>query len=219
VDGRLVSLRKGKVDIFPMNLKGDPVVRQIEVQQDGSVMATATEDGLISLRAGAVQRLNKQNGLPCDGVFGFNRDDRKNWWLSTPCGYVELADSEIQKWRVDPKAVLQFRLFDSLDGARTGRAPFNPAAKSPDGRLWFVGALVAQTIEPSRLEKESSARPVYVESVTADRTQYAAGADLRLQSPLSISSVRPACRLDYFRVARQPPVIGGAHDARVQGGV
>jgi signal transduction histidine kinase len=180
LDGRLVSLRKGKVDIFRMNLKEDPVVRQIEVQPDGSVMAAAIDDGLISLRAGAVQRLNKKNGLPCDGVFGFNRDDRKNWWLSTPCGYVELADSEIQKWRADPKSILQFRLLDSLDGARTSQEPFNPAAKSPDGSLWFVGGFVAQRIDPARLEKESSARPVYVESVTADRTQYAADANLSL---------------------------------------
>jgi signal transduction histidine kinase len=67
-----------------------------------------------------------------------------------------------------------------LDGARTGFTSFNPVAKSPDSRLWFVGATVAQTIEPSRLSKESTARPVYVESVTADRTQYAADTNLRL---------------------------------------
>jgi signal transduction histidine kinase/ligand-binding sensor domain-containing protein len=180
LDGRLVSFRNGAIATSPMNLKGDPAVRQIEVQQDGSVVAAAIEDGLISLRAGTVQRLNKQNGLPCDGVFGFNRDDRKNWWLSTPCGYVELADSEIQKWRNNPKSVLQFRLLDPLDGARTGRTDFNPAAKSLDGRLWFVGALVAQTIDPARVAKESSMRPVYVESVTADHTQYAGQDGLRL---------------------------------------
>jgi signal transduction histidine kinase len=143
-------------------------------------MAAAIDDGLISLRAGVVQRLTKQNGLPCDGVFGFTRDERKNWWFSTPCGYVELADSEIQKWRNDPKSVLQFRVLDLLDGARTGRTDFNPAVRSSDGRLWFVGALVAQNIDPSRLAKESSARPVYVESVTAGRTQYAADTNLRL---------------------------------------
>lgn len=180
LDGRLVSFRKGAVETFPMNLKGDLFVRQIEVQQDGSVVAAAIDDGLISLRGGVVQRLTKQNGLPCDGVFGFNRDDRKNWWLSTPCGYVELADSEIQKWRDDPKSVLQFRVLDLLDGARTGTTDFNPAAKSPDGRLWFVGALVAQTIDPPRLARESAARPVYVESVTADRAEYAAQNSLRL---------------------------------------
>jgi signal transduction histidine kinase len=179
-DGKLVSFRKGAVGTFQMNLTGDPEVRQIEVQQDGSVMAAAIEDGLISLRAGAVQRLNKQNGLPCDGVFGFIRDDRKNWWLSTPCGYVELADSEIQKWQNDPKSAVQFRLLDPLDGARTRKADFNPAAKSPDGRLWFVATPVAQTIDPARVAKKSSVRPVYVESVAADRTQYAAQDGLKL---------------------------------------
>jgi ligand-binding sensor domain-containing protein/signal transduction histidine kinase len=179
-DGKLVSFRKGAVGTFPMNLTGDPEVRQIEVQQDGSVMAAAIDDGLISLRAGVVQRLTKQNGLPCDGVFGFTRDERKNWWLSTSCGYVELADSEIQKWRNNPKSVLQFRSLDFLDGARTGRTDFNPAAKSPEGGLWFVGALLAQTIDPARLAKESSVRPVYIESVTADRVQYAAENSLRL---------------------------------------
>ena len=55
LDGKLVNFRKGAVDSFPMNLKGDPAVRQIEVQPDGSVVAAAIEDGLISLRAGAVQ--------------------------------------------------------------------------------------------------------------------------------------------------------------------
>lgn len=180
LDGRLVHLQKGKVDIFPMNLQGDLAVRQIEVQPDGSVMAAAIEDGLIRFHAGVVERLNKQNGLPCSGVFGFNRDDRGNWWISTQCGYLELAASEIQKWRANPKAVLQFRLLDALDGARTGRSDFNPAAKSPDGRLWFVGAEVAQTIEPSRIEKVSTPRPIYVESVTADHKQYVAQDGLKL---------------------------------------
>src|SRR5262249_58248438 len=32
LDGKLVSLRNGAVSIFPMNLKGDPVVLQLEVE-------------------------------------------------------------------------------------------------------------------------------------------------------------------------------------------
>ena len=180
LDGRLVSLRNGKVRVFPMNLRGFPTVYQIEVQEDGSVMAAAVDDGLISLRAGVIERLNKQNGLPCDGVFGFTRDDRKDWWLSTPCGYVELTDSEIRKWQADPKAVLQFRLLDALDGARTAQTPFNPAAKSPDGHLWFADRLVAQMIDPARLEREPAPRPVLIESVTAGHTTYAAQNGLRL---------------------------------------
>ena len=191
LDGRLVSFRKGAVETFPMNLKGDPAVRQIEVQQDGSVVAAAIDDGLISLRAGAVQRLTKQNGLPCDGVFGFIQDDLKNWWLDTPCGYVELTDLEIQKWRVDPKAVLQFRFLDALDGARTGEVPFNPAVKSPGERLWFVSGNVAQSIDPTRLPKDSNVRPVYVESVTADHRQYAA------QNSLPLPALTRDIQIDY----------------------
>jgi ligand-binding sensor domain-containing protein len=191
LDGRLVSFRKGTIDMFPMNLKDDPAVRQIEVQQDGSVIAAAVGDGLITLRDGVVQRLTKQNGLPCTGVIGFARDNNKNWWLDTPCGYVELTDLEIQKWRVDPKAVLQFRFLDALDGARTGEVPFNPAVKSPDERLWFVSGIVAQTIDPTRLAKESSVRQVYVESVTADRMQYAP------QDSLTLPALTRDIQIDY----------------------
>ncbi len=49
---------------------------------------------------------------------------------------------------------------------------FNPAAKSPDGRLWFVNDVVLQMIDPSHLSGDRSASPVYVEDVVADRKQY-----------------------------------------------
>jgi signal transduction histidine kinase/ligand-binding sensor domain-containing protein len=189
LDGGLASFRKGAIHIYPINRNA--FVGQIEVQQDGSVIAAAAEDGLISLRGGAVQRLTKQNGLPCTGVIGFARDNYKNWWLDTPCGYVELTDLEIQKWRVDPTAVLQFRFLDNLDGARTGSTPFNPAAKAPDGSLWFVSAIVVQTVDPTRLGKGSSARPVYVESVTADRAEY------KVQNSLTLPALTHDIQIDY----------------------
>jgi signal transduction histidine kinase/ligand-binding sensor domain-containing protein len=192
LDGRLASFRKGAIHIYPMNLNGDPTtVIQIEVQRDGSVIAAAAEDGLISLGGGVVRRLTKQNGLPCTGVIGFARDNNKNWWLDTPCGYAELSDLEIQKWRADPTAVLQFRFLDSLDGARTGITPFNPAAKAPDGSLWFVSAIVVQSIDPMRLGKESSVRPIYVESVTADRAEY------KTQNSLTLPALTHDIQIDY----------------------
>ena len=191
LDGRFVSFHKGVVAAFAMNLKGDPAVRQLAVQQDGSVVAAAPDDGLISLHAGIIQQLTRQNGLPCDGVIGFTRDDNKNWWLDTPCGYVELADSDIRRWAVDPKAILQVRFLDALDGARTGVPPFNPAAKSPDGRLWFVSNNTVQTIDPMRLARESNVRPVYVESLTADRKQYTA------QNSLTLPALTRDIKIDY----------------------
>jgi len=124
------------------------------------------------LRAGKGQRLGKENGLPCDGVTGFALDDNKNLWLNTPCGFVEIAATDFQRWRIHPDTIVQARVFGTLDGALPGFVTFNPAAKSSDGRLWFVNNVVLQMIDPSHLSGGGTVPPVYVEAVVADRKQY-----------------------------------------------
>jgi PAS domain S-box-containing protein len=173
--GDLTLFREGIARTFPLNLKGKSwahlIAHQIAVDPDGSVI-TASDQGLVTLRAGKVQRLGKENGLPCDGVNGFAVDDNKNLWLNTPCGFMEIAASDIQRWRIHPDTIVQARVFGTLDGARPGSVTFNPAAKSPDGRLWFVNDVVLQMIDPSHLSGDGMVSPVYVEAVVADRKQY-----------------------------------------------
>jgi signal transduction histidine kinase/ligand-binding sensor domain-containing protein len=173
--GDLTFFREGIAHTFSLQPKSKSmeatVARQISVDPDGSVI-TAPVEGLVMLRAGKVERLGKKNGLPCDGVYGFAVDDNKNLWLSTPCGYVEIAASDVQRWRDHPDTMVQVRVFDALDGARTGYTSFNPAAKSPDGRLWFANQVVLQMIDPSHLSGHGTVSPVYVDAVLADRKQY-----------------------------------------------
>jgi PAS domain S-box-containing protein len=175
LDGDLTFFQDGLAHTSPLNLKGkswiDRMADQIAVDPDGSVI-TASHNGLVMLRAGKVQRLGKANGLPCDGVGGFTVDNDKNLWLNTPCGFIEIAAADVQRWWTRPDTIVQTRLFDTLDGARPGRASFNPAAKSPDGRLWFVNGVVLQMIDPSHLSGDGTVTPVYVENVVADRKQY-----------------------------------------------
>ena len=152
---------------------------QIAVDPDGSVIA-APNDGLVMLRAGKVQRLGKENGLPCDDVKGFAVDDNKNLWLTTSCGFLEIAASDVQRWSIHPDAIVQTRVFGTLDGALPGTVSFNPAAKSPDGRLWFVNNVVLQMIDPSRLSGDMTVSPVYIETVVADRKQYKPQESLQL---------------------------------------
>jgi PAS domain S-box-containing protein len=169
--GDLTFFREGIARTFPLKLSGKSWAYQIAVDPDGSVI-TASDDGLVMLRAGKVQRLGKENGLPCDEVDGFAVDDNKNLWLDTPCGFIEIAASDVQRWWIHPDAIVQARVFGTLDGARPGRVSFNPAAKSPDGRLWFVNGVVLQMIDPSHLPGDATVSPVYVEAVVADRKQY-----------------------------------------------
>ena len=171
VTGELTFFREGTARTSPLKLKRGSWAYQIAVAPDGSVM-TASDDGLVMLRAGKVQHLGKENGLPCDGLNGFAMDDNRNLWLSAPCGFIEIAAADVQRWWKNPDTSVQARVFDTLDGARPGRVSFNPAAKSPDGRLWFVNGVVLQMIDPSHLSGDGKASPVYVEDVVADRKQY-----------------------------------------------
>jgi signal transduction histidine kinase/ligand-binding sensor domain-containing protein len=168
--GDLLRFQNGAIQTFPLKVVGD-FVRQIEVESDGSVLAAAPLEGLIALRAGNFQRLTKKNGLPCNGVSGFVRDDKKNWWLQTLCGYIFVADSEMQRWWDHPDTVVQYQLFDFIDGAQPALLPFSSVAKSPDGRLWFA-AHVVQTIDPRQLLFNRVPPPVHIEQLIADRKAY-----------------------------------------------
>jgi len=178
--GDLVRFRQGGLENFSLQTKGDPVSRQIIVNADGSVLA-ASDDGLVGLRQGKVQRMTTKNGLPCDSVISFTEDNAKQWWLYTGCGVVELANSEIQRWWANPEAVVQNHVYDVLDGARPqGRPSFNSAALSLDGRIWFASGFVLQMVEPSRLSQKAASAQAYVESVVVDHKEFRATDNLKL---------------------------------------
>jgi ligand-binding sensor domain-containing protein len=192
--GDLTFFRDGVARTFPMNLKDGSWAYQIAVDPDGSVI-TASDNGLVALRDGKVHHLGKENGLPCEGVNGFAVDDKASLWLNTACGFIEIPVSDVQRWWVHPNAIVQGRVFGTLDGALPGRVSFNPATKSPDGHLWFVNNIVLQMIDPSHLSGSGSVVPVYIESVVADRKQYQSQEGLKLPAltrDLQISYTSPS---------------------------
>ena len=179
--GELGLFRNGALQKFPVNPDvKSPLANQIIAQADGSVLA-AFDDGLVGLRQGKVQRMTRRNGLPCDGIISFIKDKEKGWWLNTQCGIVEFPDSELQQWWVNPELVIQNRVYDVLDGARpSARPPFNSAATSPDGRVWFVNSGVVQVVGRSRLSQKALPAETYIESVIVDRKDFSATANLKV---------------------------------------
>lgn len=178
--GELVLFHHGVLKSFPLhsNLTDSP--NQIMAQADGSVLA-AYGDGLVGLRQGKIQRLTTRNGLPCEYIYSFVQDKDKHWWLYTPCGVIDFPDSELQRWWINPEAVLQTRLYDTLDGARaTGKATFNPAASSPDGQVWFVSGGVVQRVNTSGPSQKAPPAMTYIQSVTVDRKEFPPTGELKL---------------------------------------
>ena len=198
VAGDLARIQNGALQTVPLKLKGD-APRQIEAEPDGSVLVAAQKEGLLGLRKGNIQRLTKRNGLPCDGVLGFVRDDQKNWWLQTPCGFIYIANSEMQRWWAEPDTVVQYQLFDILDGALSYVGSFNPATKSLDGRVWFTN----QTIDPHHLRFNKLPPPVHIEQLIADHKPYEADseANLNLTLPPRVRDLQ----IDYTALSLMAP--------------
>ena len=204
--GDFVLLRDGVQNKFPVGTKANPWTNQIVAEADGSVLA-AFDDGLVGFRQGKVQRMTAKNGLPCEGIISFVEDKEKHWWLNTQCGVVEFSDSELQRWWASPEVIVQVHYYDALDGARpSARPPFKSAAISSDGRVWFVNSGVVQMLDPPRLSQKVLPATTYIESVIADRREFAASGHLTLPpqrerylNPILYSACRAGFRMAAMR--------------------
>ena len=178
--GDLARYRNGHIKVIHFERSTDSIVNQISVSSDDTVLA-ATGSGLLGWKEGKRQILTTSNGLPCDAVSSFVRDDRGALWLQMRCGFVEIARGELQRWWNHRDAVLKVRVLDTLDGMQPGTAPFQGSAKTPDGRLWFANEGVLQMIEPGRqLESDRWRPPVHIEELIADQKRYLPGGSIDL---------------------------------------
>lgn len=183
MSGDMARYRSGKLETFRFEHEAQSFVNQISVSPDGSVLG-ATKFGLIGWREGKQQILTVRNGLPCNGVNAHIWDDRGSLWLYTQCGLIQITGSEFQRWWGDAAAVLKMRVLDADDGFQAGLAPFQEAARSSDGKLWFVNQSNLQMIDPVHLPVNAIPPPVHVEEVTANGHTFSPAEGLRL-APLT----------------------------------
>jgi len=179
--GDIALFRNGVLETkFQLNPGGDPSNRQIMATADGSVIA-GSENGLVEWRQGKVHRMTTKNGLPCNSVISFIEDKENRWWLHTGCGVVQFPDSELERWRANPEAIVQTRVYDVLDGARPAGGPsFNAGAYSSDGRVWFATGFVVEMVDPSKLSQKALPAQAYIESLVADRKEFKATPNLKV---------------------------------------
>jgi signal transduction histidine kinase/ligand-binding sensor domain-containing protein len=179
LNGDLARYRHGSLETFHFEYTLPSRLLQISVDTDGSVLG-ATHAGLIGWRNGTQRTLTIKNGLPCDAVFAFAWDSHGALWLYTQCALVQIAATALQGWWEHPDSRIPLRIFDVFDGVQPGGAPFRSAARSPDGRLWFVNLSLLQMIDPAHLAGNPVVPPVYIEEIIADRRSYLTQEGLRL---------------------------------------
>ena len=179
-NSELKLYKDGKLDSYAPKVPGSNRIRSLFLDSRG--LWEVTSLGLHRFRNGQVDTLDTKSGLPCNDVESVVTGDDGSLWLKTACGLVYITPGALDFWSENPKARIEVRVLDALDGSRAGLSPFTPrSAKSLDGRLWFAietGGL--QVLDPKNLNDNVVPPPIQVLGVIADRRPYAPGAPIRL---------------------------------------
>jgi signal transduction histidine kinase len=137
--------------------------------------------------------MDSHNGLPCSPGAALV-DGSGSLWLEGSCGYLRVPAADLASWSARPEAHVTVTTLGALDGADPGwngdRIQPN-AAKSPDGRLWFVGSSSLQMIDPGRSYKNPTPPPVHVEGLIADGKRYSPA------SPITLPPLTRDIQIDY----------------------
>ena len=182
-------------------------VNDLRFDADGALWA-ATEGGLSRVKDGRVATLTSRNGLPCDSTHWVMEDDAHSVWLYTTCGLVRIARAELDAWAASESRsglTVHATVFDGSDGVRIleDNGGYTPhAAKSSDGRLWFLPSDGASVIDPSHLPYNRLPPPVHIERVTADRKPHEVSA---AAGPLHLPPLVRDLEIEYTALSLLAP--------------
>jgi signal transduction histidine kinase/ligand-binding sensor domain-containing protein len=194
-DGNLAHYQDGVANIVSNGRGGAPPVDMFSFSVDSAgVLWGATSGGLYRWDHGTLSVMDSHNGLPCSKVTAALIDDSGSLWLDTRCGYLRIPAADLANWTARPEAQVTVTTLGTLDGADPGwnGDRIQPsAARSPDGRLWFVGLSSLQMIDPGRSYKNPMPPPVHVEGLIADGKSYSPA------TPITLPPLTRDIRIDY----------------------
>jgi ligand-binding sensor domain-containing protein/signal transduction histidine kinase len=194
-DGKLAHYQNGVANIVSNGRSRDPAIMMFSLSVDSAgVVWGTTSEGLYRWDHGTLTVMDSHNGLPCSKVTAALLDNSGSLWLDANCGYLQIPAADLAKWVTRPETQVTVTTLGALDGADPGWNPdrIQPsAAKSPDGRLWFVGLSSLQMIDPGRSYKNLMPPPVRVEGLLADGKSYSPA------SPITLPPLTRDIQIDY----------------------
>jgi len=184
-------------------------IADLRLDDDGAMWVATDEGGLSRIKDGHIATLTTAGGLPCDSIHSSIEDNDRALWLYTACGLVRIARSELNAWIDDPRRRVVTAVFDAADGARLralSPSSFSPvAARSRDGKLWFVTGDSVQVVDPRHLPHNDLPPPVHIERIVADGNSYWQGLTSGEGSNVGLPSRVRDLLIDYTAVSLVAP--------------
>jgi signal transduction histidine kinase/ligand-binding sensor domain-containing protein len=195
-DAKLAHYSNGVAKIVSSGRPGVPlpiVMFGLSIDSAGVVWG-ATNRGLYRWDHAAFSFMDTGNGLPCAEIDAAIIDGAGSLWLEASCGFLRIPHADLAKWIAHPTSRVTVTTLGALDGADPGwdgdRIQPN-TARSPDGRLWFIGSSSLQMIDPGHSYRNPTPPPVHVEALIADGTRYS------VHSPITLPPLRRDLQIDY----------------------
>jgi ligand-binding sensor domain-containing protein/signal transduction histidine kinase len=183
--GGLNRLRDGHFTCFTRTngLPGNSITA-LEVDAEG-VLWVATSGGLARFHGGKWTRYSKKEGLASNSLGYLLEDGHGHLWIGSNAGLMRLKKAELNALAETKGAPVSCRVYAEPDGlpateCSSGSQP--GALRSRDGTLWFPTIQGLASLNPARLNLNTNAPPVVIESV-------AVGGEL--QTPETLRSAPP----------------------------
>jgi signal transduction histidine kinase/ligand-binding sensor domain-containing protein len=171
-DGRLAAVANGKATIYgeAEGLRTGSVTAILP----GRALLVGGDLGLYAFHEGSFQRIKTTDGRLLDGITGMTlgRDDAL--WVNAVGGAMRIQWRDIQRALDSPDYEVPVRLFDANDGMSGGAQqiqPLHTAVEDAEGTIWFATTDGLASIDPLKLQHNSIAPKVEIQSmVTPERT-------------------------------------------------
>jgi len=149
------------------DLRGIGSITAITPAADGALWVGG-DDGLSVIDGDRVQTVTAAHGLPTR-VRSIVQDGDGVLWVGFGSGIARLERAEIARALATPGYRIQYRLFNTADGA--AGVPMTEgsrtAVRANDDRLWFATSAGVTVIDPHQIGGPRHTAPAILESVTA----------------------------------------------------
>lgn len=133
------------------------------------------------------------DGSAFHNVLGMIATTSNGIWLGEARGIVHIAEAEIRRVEQNPGYLVQYQVFDVLDGLSDGLQTNYPApnmVEGTDGRLWFSTAQGVVWLDPKRVAGKPPARAAAILSMTANGHEFRLPAAAKLILPPHTSNLQ-----------------------------
>jgi ligand-binding sensor domain-containing protein/signal transduction histidine kinase len=138
---------------------------------EGNLWVGTSGNGLARLRNEKWTQFTKRDGLSGNSITYLIEDGEGFLWIGSNEGLMRVEKKSLNDFADGPAESIQVRTFRKADGlptkeCTTGSQP--AACRTRDGHLWFPMTKGLVEVNPVRLQRDTNAPPILIESVLVD---------------------------------------------------